>query len=62
MESCLAAAVRQRVTDILWQQHAAADRLLLNTARGLADGSSKFLPRSSSMAEANALVSHKCAL
>lgn len=58
VESCLAAAVRRRVTDTLWRQHAAADRLLLNTARGLADGSGKFLPRSSSMAEANMLVRH----
>ena len=57
VESCLAAAVRRRVTDTLWQQHAAADRLLLHTARSLADGSSRFLPRSSSMAQADALVS-----
>lgn len=57
VESCLAAAVRRRVTDTLWQQHAAADRLLLHTARSLADGSSRLLPRSSSMAEADALVS-----
>lgn len=56
VESCLAAAVRRRVTDTLWQQHAAADRLLLHNARSLADGSSQLLPRSSSMAEANATV------
>lgn len=50
VESCLAVAVRQRVMDTLWQQHAAADRLLLATAAGLADGSGSFLPRSASMA------------
>lgn len=50
VESCLAAAVRQRVMETLWQQHAAADRLLLATVAGLTDGSGSFLPRSASMA------------
>lgn len=49
VESCLAAAVRRRVTNILWREHASADSELLDTAAGLADGSARLMPRSASM-------------